>query len=173
MRGKGEVSGIVSVLSDTKSRRFSLADQELLLQFANQAAIALENARLFGAERLAHERAELFRELTTALSSSLDPGEVLDNILEHLSRVIAYDSACIFLVEGDSLRSVAGRGFAHLEKVIDQDYPLEADDLFLEAAGQDAPLIRADAQSEPSLSVGAKQAMSTAGWASRSGSGVI
>ncbi len=151
MRGKGEVSGVLIVLSDTKLRRFSLADQELLLQFANQAAIALENARLFGAERLAHERAESFRELTTALSSSLDPGEVLDNILEHLSRVIAYDSACIFLVESDSLRSVAGRGFAHPETVIGQDYRLEADDLFLEAAGQDEPLIRADAQTEPSF----------------------
>ena len=41
IRGKVEVSGVLIVLSDTKLRRFSLADQELLLQFANQAAIAL------------------------------------------------------------------------------------------------------------------------------------
>ncbi len=151
LRWKGEVTGVLHVLTNTEFRRFSQADQELLLQFANQAAIAIENARLFGAERLAHERAESFRELTTALTSSLNLEEVLDNILEHLSRVIVYDSACIFLVENDILRSVAGRGFAQPDKVIGQDYRLEADDLFIAAARREAPLILEDAQAEPSF----------------------
>jgi signal transduction histidine kinase len=149
MRWKGEVTGVLHVLSDIEVRRFSQADQELLLQFANQAAIAIENARLFGAERQAHDRAESFRELTTALASSLNLGELLDNILEHLARVITYKSACVFLIEEQTLRSVAGRGFKNAEKVIGRDYPLDADDLYIEAANRNAPLILADAQLEP------------------------
>ena len=47
----GRVTGVIHVLHDTASRRFTQADQELLSLFANHAAIAVENARLMEQER--------------------------------------------------------------------------------------------------------------------------
>jgi signal transduction histidine kinase/CheY-like chemotaxis protein len=43
----GQVTGVIHVLHDVESRRFTQADLELLTLFANHAAIAVENARLY------------------------------------------------------------------------------------------------------------------------------
>ena len=48
---QGRVTGLIDVLDDTASRRFTRADQELLTLFANHAAIAVENTRLLGQEK--------------------------------------------------------------------------------------------------------------------------
>jgi PAS domain S-box-containing protein len=51
MTWRGRVTGVIHVLDDTASRRFTQADQELLTLFANHAAIAVENVRLMEQER--------------------------------------------------------------------------------------------------------------------------
>jgi PAS domain S-box-containing protein len=48
---QGRVTGVIHVLDDTASRRFTQADQELLTLFANHAAIAVENTRLLEEEK--------------------------------------------------------------------------------------------------------------------------
>jgi PAS domain S-box-containing protein len=48
---QGRVTGVIHVLDDTASRRFTQTDQELLTLFANHAAIAVENARLMEQEK--------------------------------------------------------------------------------------------------------------------------
>lgn len=49
-------------------------------------------------------------EIAQALNSTLEFNEVLAGILRQLERVITFDSASIFLVEGDELRIIATRG---------------------------------------------------------------
>jgi PAS domain S-box-containing protein len=44
---QGQVTGVIHVLGDVESRRFTQADLELLTLFANHAAIAVENTRLY------------------------------------------------------------------------------------------------------------------------------
>ena len=44
---QGQVTGVIHVLDDVESRRFTEADLELLTLFANHAAIAVENSRLY------------------------------------------------------------------------------------------------------------------------------
>jgi PAS domain S-box-containing protein len=48
---QGRVTGVIHVLEDTASRRFTQADQELLTLFANHAAIAVESMRLLEQEK--------------------------------------------------------------------------------------------------------------------------
>jgi PAS domain S-box-containing protein len=60
---QGRVTGVIHVLDDTASRRFTQADQELLTLFANHAAIAVENARLLEQEK--HHAEELVRYSTS------------------------------------------------------------------------------------------------------------
>ncbi len=53
---QGQVSGVIHVLDDMEGRRFTRADIDLLSLFANQAAIAIENARLFEQVRTGRDR---------------------------------------------------------------------------------------------------------------------
>ncbi len=78
--GKRLVGAIASVHSDP-TRKFGSEDLRLLEMFAPQAAIAIENARLFTeARRRAEEQAALLETLA-ALSGELELAKVLDAVL--------------------------------------------------------------------------------------------
>ncbi len=62
------------------------------------------------AEREQRRFAEALREATIALNSTLDLNELFDRILEQVSRVIHYDAAVVYLIEGDIARAVRWRG---------------------------------------------------------------
>jgi PAS domain S-box-containing protein len=90
---------------------FSPSDTQLLSILATQAAVAIENARLFQAERKQRQLAETLREVAGALNTSLDLGQVLDLILEQVAHVVEYDNASVMLLVGDSLEIAAQQGF--------------------------------------------------------------
>ncbi len=125
-------------------REISLCDQ-----VAVQVSLALAEAwSLDLAQRRAQE-ADNLRQATAAITSSLDLRQVLDSIMVHLEQVVPYDSACIFLLEGNSLRAVAGRGFPDAEEVVGNTYPV--DELFEATQNNAAPIILADAQQNPAF----------------------
>lgn len=53
-------------------------------------------------------------DVSMALNSSLQPDDVLDLILENLSKVVAYKTANIMLIEGSKARIVRSRGYEAL-----------------------------------------------------------
>lgn len=111
MAGQDQLFGVLQVWENTTSRKYTEKDQNLLSLFANQAAMAIENARLFEAERTARRRAEALREAARIIASTLSLKEVLDAVLEQLSRVLQYDSGNIMLVEDELLVIKAWRGY--------------------------------------------------------------
>lgn len=112
--------------------QFTADDQKLLQALADQTAVAIENARLYDEvhqrvnelTRL-NEQAEMLRQATAALTSTLDLNQVLESILTHLKKVVDYDSACVFLWEEEGLRAVASRGLPEEEQVTGSLYPAE------------------------------------------------
>ena len=106
----GKFLGVLNVFADTP-HTFSPADAELLSLFATQAAIAIGNASFFEAEQEERELAEALGEAAAVISSTLDPGQVLDRILEQVSRVVPNDATNIMLIEGDQARIVRWRGY--------------------------------------------------------------
>ncbi len=121
VRWREEFLGVLFVISDRVSA-FTEPDANLLSLFANQAAIALVNARLFTAERRRRDEAETLRAVSNALASTLEQKQVLELILLQLADVIEYDSASVMLWEGDSLRVMAARGFEDDEAVLGQTF---------------------------------------------------
>ncbi len=117
LKGDELIGGIV--LWRRRPGRFSDRDVTLISSFATQAAIAIQNARLYETERQARQVAESLREATATLVSSLEPDQVLDRILDEVQRVVPHDAANIALVEavtehsegGDSVRFVRWRGY--------------------------------------------------------------
>lgn len=144
---KGEMRGVLEVLSGEKNRSFSEADLELLTVFANQAAVAIENARLFEAERLRRREAETLSQATAALNSSFELDKVLENILTQMEHVVPYDSAAVFIREEECVRLVGGQRLPNLRGMLDCNFPI--DELSQEAWETGRAVILKDAQQDP------------------------
>jgi diguanylate cyclase (GGDEF)-like protein len=148
LKAKGDLVGIFAVGPRQSGEPFSQDDQLTLGALANQTASAIENALLFAGEARRRREAETLQKVLTELTSDLDLKQVLDTILVQLEKVIPYDSACVFLLQKDRLFAAAARGFARVEEVINRDYPVEGDKLFLELQQTRRPVILSDAQAD-------------------------
>ncbi|HHN94555.1 MAG TPA: GAF domain-containing protein, partial [Anaerolineae bacterium] len=104
------VIGVITVSDVARVGDFEQDEVRLVKLFADQAAIAVENARLLETEREQRELADALRQATSAVSGSLDLDCTLDNILEQVDRVIPYDAVNIGLIEGEIVRIVRRRG---------------------------------------------------------------
>jgi PAS domain S-box-containing protein len=124
--------GVLDIGADAV-RTFSAADIQLLSRIAAQAAIAIENARLYQAERQQRQLAEALREAARALGTSLEPAEILRLILEQLQRVLVCDSASVIVLRDDGTVDL----LAGVDYIDEQMTSREARHLL-----QDSPILR-------------------------------
>jgi GAF domain-containing protein/HAMP domain-containing protein len=100
---------------------FSDSQVALLKTFADQAAIAIQNVRLFNETKEALEQQTAVAEILRVISSSpTDVQPVLDAIAERVAQLCDASSASMYLTDGDRLRHLASKGPAaepvtHLE----------------------------------------------------------
>ena len=80
---------------------------------ANQAAIAIENARLFANERRQLHLSKTLQKVGELLTTSLQLEEVYEQIFDLLSQVVSYNSSSLFLFDKTNEQFVltASRGF--------------------------------------------------------------
>lgn len=90
--------------------------------FADQAAAAQENARLYQLEAKRRQLADTLRQLASAVSSMIDFEQAATTILEYLARVVALDSASVLVEEGDHFRIIA--------HVVNEETPWTTTELF-------------------------------------------
>ena len=76
---KGTVAGALA-LADTMGRTFTETEVQLAEAFADQAAVALENARLYRIQEIRAKRLRVLATLNHLISSSLDTDDVLGRI---------------------------------------------------------------------------------------------
>ncbi|HEX4234166.1 MAG TPA: GAF domain-containing protein [Caldimonas sp.] len=95
-------------------RRFDDQEQRLLRTFADQAVIAIQNARLFNETREALERQTATGEVLRVISNSVaDTAPVFDKILESCQHLFDIEQLGIFLAGDDGLlHAAAWRGSA-------------------------------------------------------------
>jgi signal transduction histidine kinase/uncharacterized protein YdeI (YjbR/CyaY-like superfamily) len=92
-------------------RRFTDKQVALVKTFADQAAIAIENVRLFNETREALEQQTAISEILRVISSSpTDVQPVLDAIAERAAQLCDATAASMYLTDGDSLRHLASKG---------------------------------------------------------------
>ena len=104
--------GVINVLS-TRPNAFSSQDERLLVLFANQVAVAMENARLLEETRRRLDQAQALRAIDTAISGSLDVNVTLNVVLEQATSQLGIDAADILLLNPhmQTLDYAVGRGF--------------------------------------------------------------
>jgi GAF domain-containing protein len=145
---RGEIIGQLAV-DKQQPNFYTQEDAELALAFAQQVAIAIENAQLFDSERRQREIAESLQEVAAVLNASLDLDTVLAGILEHLRRVVDYDSAGLLLQDGDDLLISDGVGLLEPGTVIGQRIPLSSDDPAVRVFKERCTLVIDDVQADP------------------------
>jgi GAF domain-containing protein/CheY-like chemotaxis protein len=96
LRVKGMVIGALGV-ADRRGRHFTEEEARVLQAFADQAALALENARLFSLERARRRQIAALAEIEREFAAELDTERLLDLIVERSGGL--FDAECdIYLV---------------------------------------------------------------------------
>jgi diguanylate cyclase (GGDEF)-like protein len=122
---------------------------------ARVCGLAIANSRTFQLlqnteSQLRKERdfSNILRQTAYALSSTLELNKVLDQLLIYLGKVIPYDSASIFLKEGEELLIVTGKGYPDLNNVVGRRIPME-ESLFSYLHDTKKPLVLDDVAVNP------------------------
>ncbi len=141
---------VIGILTTDKSEAhfYSERDAKTALAFANQAAIAIENARLFEEAQQRARQLEALTKVGRAIGSTLDLDEVLELILAQLEQVVPYDAVSLWLREGEMMRIQAVQGFEASEAHLGLTVTIPDDPLSQEMVSTRRPLILADAQQD-------------------------
>ena len=161
LKWRGRIIGALNVADDAEDRVFDENDLRLLELFAPQAALAIENARLFEAEAKRRREAETLRQASLALTAALDRNQVIERILIQLQRVVPYDSASVQILEKDKLVIIGGRGFPNLEELLGISFPVNGNNpnrvvmrTLKPFILEDAPAVYEDFKKEPFAAMG-------------------
>ncbi|MBV9892349.1 MAG: GAF domain-containing protein, partial [Rhizobacter sp.] len=112
MLWEGKVIGSVMV-GRRELRAFDEQEQRLLRTFADQAVIAIQNARLIGETKDALERQTASAEVLRAISASpTDTRPVFDAIAERAMALCRADYGFVFNYDGEWIQIGSSRGFS-------------------------------------------------------------
>jgi PAS domain S-box-containing protein len=111
MMAQGHVLGLVQLYDERPDRKYIERDIRLARTMANQAAVAIQRAKLFQAERQQRQEAEALRQASLVLGASLDTDQVLETLLDQIGRVIPYDAANIMWIENGGVEIIHQRGY--------------------------------------------------------------
>lgn len=113
LRGRSSVVGALFVIRRQEGP-FSETDIGLLEAFADQAAVGIENARLFAQEQARQQQLELIREFASDLTQELDLSRVVSLATVSAAQLLRARSGAIFLWDesAETLRRAAGHGWA-------------------------------------------------------------
>jgi GAF domain-containing protein/CheY-like chemotaxis protein len=102
LMAQGRVVGVLSV-RDQAGRRFASEEVALVQAFADHAAVALDNARLYAEATRRRRQAEELARLAQVVTASLDLPEVLERVARAATDLLPDSASRIWVAEGDRL----------------------------------------------------------------------
>ncbi|MBI4731727.1 MAG: GAF domain-containing protein [Chloroflexi bacterium] len=147
---RGTVIGYIT-LDNHEPVTYDDESAALVQAFANQAATAIDNARLYEAEQRRRKEAETLRQVAQVVSASLDVDEVFRLMLEQLKHVLTFDTASVLLLgETGQPDLVTGMDYADEKTTIRAAHELLQDSPILKQMAEDLkPLTIADVREHP------------------------
>jgi signal transduction histidine kinase len=121
---EGEARGVLHVGS-LVPRSFHDGEVELLQLVADRAALAIEHARLFEAERAARKRVEHVQAVTDAALAHLEVNELLRVLLPRIRDILRTDTCAVLLLDPETNELVA-RAALGIEEEVGVRIPLGA-----------------------------------------------
>jgi len=107
----GEVIGVLAVQNYERDDAYDEHITSLLSTIANQAAIAIENARLYEETQKRLAETTLLHKVAEIINATLDLKEIFQRVVEELSNAFNYRLVDIYLLEGEALRLQASVGY--------------------------------------------------------------
>jgi PAS domain S-box-containing protein len=111
MIAQGSILGLIQLYDGRPEKRFVERDMRLAKAMADQAAVAIQRAKLFQAERQQRQEAEALRQASLVLAATLDTEQVFETLLDQIGRVIPYDAANIMWIENGNVEIIHQRGY--------------------------------------------------------------
>jgi signal transduction histidine kinase len=115
---RGEVIGVLHV-GVLEHRAFGAGDVELLQLAADRAALAIEHARAFEAERRARRRLEHIQLVMDAALTQLELDELLAVLMPRIREVLDTDTCAVLLVDPEG-RELVARAAVGIEEEVEQ-----------------------------------------------------
>lgn len=117
--------GVIAVDDQGTGRRFTEQDHELLRLFATQAAVAIENARLFAAAGQRAAQIKTLRDIGQAIAARLELPEVLEAVVSGAMELLGTQHAQIALWdEATRILRLGAVGGTHAAQVGKDEYAL-------------------------------------------------
>ncbi|MFN8454549.1 MAG: GAF domain-containing protein [Anaerolineae bacterium] len=141
---QNQLMGLLTVENpDTDERPDNLLVQTLEI-FANHAAAAIENLRLFEMEKQRRRLTDTLRGVAEAISAQLNFDELLNTVFQKLAEVIEYDSANLQLLQEDQLVIAGGRGWPDSQQVIGLSFSMAGNNPGRQVVETQEPLMIGD-----------------------------
>lgn len=99
---RGATTGVLTI-SNVSDRAFEESDAEILGLFADHAAIAIENARLFEDAQAQITEMEIINRVSAVVSSSLNLSQIYRSIHHEIARIMIADAFLITLRQPDGV----------------------------------------------------------------------
>ncbi len=141
--------GLLVLDSFTTPEAFTGEDEAMLVSLAGQAALALENARLFQASEERAGQLLALNNVAATITSSLQSDELIASLLEELDAVLPYETGALWLRRGEILTVAAARGFPDNEDRVGLSVAVEDSALFREMIQTGQALLVSDTQADP------------------------
>ncbi len=157
LRRAGQPIGVLIVHRD-RLAPFSADELALLQSFADQAAIAIENARLFNETQEALEQQKASADILSVISSSVaDTQPVFDKILSSVGHLFGVEERFIFLAGEDGLLHIAAGHGPRIEQAR-AIFPMPLEGTASEIAFRERRLINsADVFNDPDVPLAARE----------------
>ncbi len=110
---KGQLVGILNLMIFGEEHLFTENELALLRGLADQAAMAIANARLFEESERRLKHLQALRNIDMTITTSLDLRVILTAIIDQITRLLHVDAACVLLdtPQSSMLEYAAGHGF--------------------------------------------------------------
>ncbi|MDY7041929.1 MAG: GAF domain-containing protein, partial [Chloroflexota bacterium] len=142
------VIGVMSIQSQ-EPHAYDDGHQRLLYAIADQAAVAIENARLHAQTQQELEERTTLNELTQAISSTLDLDVVLDTVMAETIRVTGAERGCL-LLRDPTTGELVFRAARNLdERIIDSESFEISRTVAERVATEGVPVLTVNAKEDP------------------------
>jgi len=109
--------GVIGIVDDSPERRFSDSDLRLLTLFAQQSAIAVENARLFEEVQHFARRQALLNDITHTAVRAPDKANLLQRLADRLGELIQADGAYLTLWDEAQQKAIPAAAYGPIKEV--------------------------------------------------------
>ena len=148
IRSGEQALGIVILENFEVSAAFDADDQALIESLSRQAALTLENVRLYQSAEERAAQLQALSEVATTITSRLEPEALIDSLLDSLAPVVPYNTGTLWLREGDVLTIQSARGFENSEDLVGITTQVEDSRLFYEMIQTRQPIAVLDVRTD-------------------------